>query len=476
MESRTVFIVGTMKSSSMEETIKMPYDRMAENIVLAQVLNNTYGYSTIAPIIGTGEVFYSPVPKKVWSAILSCIKVGKSTDIIMVAEELKRLYPSDATNFSLELTKICDCYEPLPEIIEKAHYLVALSQKRKLLELSMAIKSFVLGGDLECGAFVNQLQENLQEVLQSGAMSGVKAVCEVLDELHANIDANINGTGIKPIVLFPGVEVHEGELVVVAAESSMGKTSFALNCAVNAASSNTPVAVFSLEMKSLLLAGRIISSYSGVSSSRILYSPLSNSELKKVDPAIGDVYNLPIFFDDKSSISFDSILASIRMMKMKYGIKIVVVDYLQILPLNGVRNSQTEEQKLGEFSRRLKNLALELGICIIALSQLSRDKDNPYPSVNRLRGSGQILEACDQSIMIYRPEAVENGRNNFYPEDFKDVDPHGTALIILGKNRNGSKSKFICGFNAELTAFYPLEYNEIPTLNPITIKKPGSIV
>ena len=118
---------------------------------------------------------------------------------------------------------------------------------------------------------------------------------------------------------------------------------------------------------------------------------------------------------------------------------------------------------MGDVSRRLKNLAKELNIWIIALSQLSRDRDNPRPNLNRLRDSGQIGEAADLIALVWRPEVLQVRTS--YPEPFRDVSTHGTAMIDVAKGRNTGIYSFICGFNADTTCFYDIPSRELPSRN-----------
>lgn len=138
-------------------------------------------------------------------------------------------------------------------------------------------------------------------------------------------------------------------------------------------------------------------------------------------------------------------------MKLKYGITGAIVDYLQILTVN--MKGSNKEQMMGEAARRLKNLAKELDIWIIALSQLNRDSINPIPSLARLRDSGQIGEAADVVILIYRPELY----GKFYPEPFQNAETKGTAMIDIAKGRNIGLEKFIVQFSPKTTHFYEMD-------------------
>ncbi len=182
---------------------------------------------------------------------------------------------------------------------------------------------------------------------------------------------------------------------------------------------------------------------------------LSASRLKAVDVATAGVEGMPVFFDDRSGSTLESILASIRTMRARHGIRDAVVDYLQILSVNA--REANREQQMGEAACRLKNLAKDLGVWIIAVSQLSRDKADPVPSLSRLRASGQIAEAADVVILVYRPGA--EGRER-YPEPFGRVSVRDTALIDVAKGRNIGTMKFIAGFDGATASFRDI--GEVP--------------
>lgn len=251
--------------------------------------------------------------------------------------------------------------------------------------------------------------------------------------------------------------MQKSDLIIIAGETSQGKTSLAVSIMRNAACLGTKIAMYSMEMKKEQITARILSMESGVPANEIMYSRLSESQLQSVDKGIGKVSGKGIYFDDRSTSNIDTILSSIRYMKLKFGIDGAIVDYLQILNVN--MKGANKEQQMGDVARRLKNLAKELDIWIIALSQLNRDNMNPVPSLARLRDSGQIAEAADVVMLVYRPEV----KGKSYPGDFSSVDTRGTAMIDIAKGRNIGLLKFICGFNACTTCFYELE--SVPVLS-----------
>jgi len=258
------------------------------------------------------------------------------------------------------------------------------------------------------------------------------------------------------------------DLIIVAAESSQGKTSFALSVALNARLRGYKTAYYSLEMSKEQLCARLLAMQTGVPSSSILTAPLSDADYQAAFGYARDLASRgddggEILLDDRPLSSIESILASIRMMRQRYGISGAVVDFLQRLsPPRGT----SQEVYLGDVAQRLKNLGRECGIWIMALSQLSRDRDCAVPNLNRLRGSGQINEASDLTILLYRPEAVVPfSATRPFPEPFSQYQTKNCAMVTIAKNRNGSTGSLLCGFNSQATHFYEKPLSQIPTID-----------
>ena len=279
-----------------------------------------------------------------------------------------------------------------------------------------------------------------------------------LTRVHQQVNRNLSGqtsltgtpTGFDQFDRRSG-GLQKSDLIIIAAEQSMGKTSLLMSILRFAALSGTKSIIYSMEMRKEQIASRLASIESGVPANQIMYSQLTSSQLESFDKGLARLLHLPIYFDDNSTSNIDSIINSIRYMKRKYDIDGAAVDYLQILNVN--MKGANKEQQMGDVARRLKNLAKELDIWIIALSQLNRDKDNPVPSIARLRDSGQIAEAADVVMLIYRPEV----KGKPYPGEFSNVETKGTAMIDVAKGRNIGIMKFICKFDAPTTHFYDLQ-------------------
>lgn len=271
---------------------------------------------------------------------------------------------------------------------------------------------------------------------------------------NASSDSIITGTKTGMTKFDEKGGLQKSDLIIVAGETSMGKTSLALSMTRNAIENNAKVAFYSMEMTKEQLSARLLSAKTNIPANNILYSgSLAPNEMRMIDDARGKLPGENLYFDDKSTSNIDSILLSIRMLKMQKNIDGAVIDYLQILNVNSRNGNISREQAMGDASRRLKNLAKELNIWIIALSQLSRDSTNPEPNLNRLRDSGQIGEAADVVILVYRPEYY----NRSYPSPYdnkEDYPTEGTAMIDVAKGRNIGTFKFFLGFDKKTTNFY----------------------
>jgi len=281
----------------------------------------------------------------------------------------------------------------------------------------------------------------------------VKDMAFATNMLWQRVNQNMNSTsligiptGFRQLDKFTG-GWQNGDLIVIAAEPSQGKTSLILSFSRTASFAGKKGAIYSLEMTLLQLTGRLISMETKISSKKILLTPLSPFDIKRVEEGISVLAPMPLYVDDNVNNSLESICMSIRRMKLKFGIEYAVVDYIQnIRELPG----KNEEGSLGLITKTLKNLAKELDISIFALSQLSRNKEKPLPTVNRLRGSGQIEETADIIITIYRPEYYQISS---YPEPFENESVEGTAMITIAKGRNIGTGAFIANFEKQITLF-----------------------
>lgn len=431
-------------------------DKACEDVLVGSILADNNAFNSVRDIL-SDDCFFDNFNKAVYRAIIAVTEQGNVADIISVKAELE----SKRVQFDLMvLMSLTDHYTI--NIRQYAIRLKDLATRRRLTQIAqrLLINSYTEENHIEQ---VTQQTTDDIAALFSSDVSEVMVLRDGIKKVNTIINQNLQDThqltgsptGFEELDKKMG-GLQCSDLTIIAAESSIGKTSLSLSIALNAAKYGEKIAIYSMEMKAEQLTARIMAMESGVSSSNILYARLDGGQLQQIEKGVGKIENLNIFFDDRSTSSIDTILSSIRYMVMKYKVKGAIIDYLQILNVN--MKNVNKEQAMGDVARRLKNIAKELDIWVIALSQLSRDKENPIPTLARLRDSGQIAEAADNVILIYRPEFY--GKLS-YPSDFASASVQGTALIHLAKGRNVGTTKFICGFSAPTTLFYNLQ--NVPT-------------
>lgn len=431
-------------------------DKACEDVLVGSILADNNAFNNVRDIL-SDDCFFDNFNKAVYRAIIAVTEQGNVADIISVKAELE----SKRVQFDLmALMSLTDHYTI--NIRQYAIRLKDLATRRRLTQIAqkLLINSYTEENPIEQ---VTQQTTDDIAALFSSDVSEVMVLRDGIKKVNTIINQNLQDThqltgsptGFEELDKKMG-GLQCSDLTIIAAESSIGKSSLSLSIALNAAKYGEKIAIYSMEMKAEQLTARIMAMESGVSSSNILYARLDGGQLQQIEKGVGKIENLNIFFDDRSTSSIDTILSSIRYMVMKYKVKGAIIDYLQILNVN--MKNVNKEQAMGDVARRLKNIAKELDIWVIALSQLSRDKENPVPTLARLRDSGQIAEAADNVILIYRPEFY--GKLS-YPSDFASASVQGTALIHLAKGRNVGTTKFICGFSAPTTLFYNLQ--NVPT-------------
>lgn len=432
----------------MTETPIMAQSPEAEKVVLGTILSDVNAINEVRDILPV-DAFYITKHRDIYQAALNVADRGEHVDIITVYNEcLKQKYDASA----YEIADLSHNYTP--SIQDHAGILVEKLQRRKFFEIGALLQSNSFSEANDINDVLNDVKSRLDNIFITNKES-VFTLKDAVDAVYENIDKNMKGgsvltgnpTGFSIFDKRSG-GLQTSDLIIIAADSSQGKTSLSIKLAMNC---GCPVAFYSMEMKKEQIAARMISIESGVPSNEILFSKLASGQIKQIDEGVARVIDKPIYFDDRSTSNIETILSSIRMMKIKHGIKGVIVDYLQILNVN--MKGSNKEQQMGDVARRLKNIAKELDIWVIALSQLSRDRQNPVPSLTRLRDSGQIAEAADMVILIYRPEIY----GERYPDDFANKDVKDTAMIDIAKGRNIGLLKFIVGFDAKTTNFYELE-------------------
>lgn len=449
------------------ETMVLLHDEQCEQQVLGVLLTYRDCYDQFQDYC-TEEVFSNPTNRYFFQCIGGVISEGKTPDLVSVFEYTQK-HPKPGCSKE-ENSLLAGAIAELASSVVSS---VTFEQNcMRLADLSRRRKMYVIGcqliaaGTSEMGDTDEIKAKTLEDLqaLDDRPQTSVRSVKDALASLNKIVSDNISGTRtIGYPTGFNFLDEKGGmqptDLWIIAAEFSQGKTSLALDFCLSVASAGYGAAFYSTEMMSTQLAARMVAGKSGVSSRIIMQQPMEGETLSKYDKAIGKLEGLPIYFDDSSTLSVDRIISSIRSMVRNRGVKVAFVDYLQTLQTNERNMRMTEEQFFGLTARKFKNLAKELQICIVLISQIARSKETTEPTLSRIRGSGQINEAADVVLLIYRPEFY----NKSYSGTRCNVSTKDTAQIRLAKGRNIGTGDFICGYNAPVTHFYDLA--SIPMTN-----------
>lgn len=428
-----------------------PHDDNTEIAVLATLMRYNEKFSEYCDKL-TVEMFYQEKNQAIYQCIAGVITENKVSDVKALFDYAKTheiVYPLDELSL-LEIVKFVSI-DTLDQDISR---LRRMWKQRKLwVELQLASQK-VLDPMEDFDEVVNDTMSILGDIQNDMADGGIYSFDESIDELKEIVNDNAQGKRKSLVTGFKLFDEHfllrPTTLTIIAAFTGVGKSSIAMNIAMNTASLGNPVAYYSLEMGKSELAARALSGKAGISSSVIVNCKLEEYQLQQFDRAVGESGGLPIYIDERATISFDNTIKSIRTLVRTKNIKLAVIDYLQIYSQVG----NSVEASLAYMARSAKNIAKECGIAVILLSQLSRG--GSHPSINQLRGSGQIEESADNIVLIDRPEAYPNNSIR-YEGDFSDQDTHGTAKLILAKGRGVGTGNALVGFDGRFTQFYELD-------------------
>ncbi|HAS92349.1 MAG TPA: DNA helicase, partial [Clostridiales bacterium] len=309
------------------------YDLKLEELVLGTLMSDRNAINEVRTLL-TSNMFYSSYHQSLYLAMMEIDKRGERIDIMSVGTELRKT--GEVDYYKLSVISESNTHD----IYQHAAVIHDLYKRRSLLELSIRVQSDVKDLSLDIFDIVKDTSDALDgffEVNEEGISTINDAINGVRDQMvkNASSTGEITGTptGFKEFDKRSG-GLQKSDLVIIAAESSQGKTSLAMTITLNAALRGSKVAVYSMEMKKEQIAARLMSIQSGVPANEILYSKLDHIKFDMIDRGIGTLYDKGIYFDDRSTSNIDNILNSIRSLKMKYDIDGVVVDYLQILNVN----------------------------------------------------------------------------------------------------------------------------------------------
>lgn len=424
-----------------------------EDSIIGALICEKEAFSLVCEFLKT-ECFYNPKNQFIYSAIKELSNENSPIDLHTVSEKLKKNGKLDEIGGVYTLAIMQSSVSSSSHLEFHARIVYQKYLSREVIRLSEHLRDMAYNEQTDIEDIISFANKNFSDISSFSENSILKideALSLMIENCEKNSKIDVNSSG--DLIGFLEFDKRSGglqksDLIIIGAESSQGKTSFALSIANNISKNSGKIAIYSMEMRAIQIAARLSSQDSGIPANDILYGKFDSDKFNKLDKSISKLSSAEIYIDEKSTSSLDSIVSSIRGMVLNYGINGAIIDYIQLI--NTSIHSMNKEQQTALIARTLKNIAKDLNIWIIALSQLARDNSNPVPSIKRLRDSGQIEEAADVVMLIYRPEQV--GRKEF-PEPFESHLVENTAMIDVAKGRNIGTFKFLTNFEKNTTFF-----------------------
>ncbi len=431
-----------------------------ERAILGGLLLDNDQLSRIMAAVSADD-FYREAHRTIFKAMAHLFNRNEPVDWITLTATLKEQGLLESVGGHGYLTELADAVPSAANIIHYADIVREKSWLRMLIGAATEISTRCYEDHPNIDEFLDQAEEIIFKVGATRFQGGFMGVHDLMKVTLTNIEKlyerkeHITGvpSGFHDVdVLTAGFQ--RSDLIIVAGRPSMGKTSFALNVAMNAAiDSGVPTGIFSLEMSKEQIALRLLCAKARVNLKTLRTGYLSQRDWGSLVLAAGNISDAPIFIDDTPAINSLELRAKARRLKKEKKLGLVIVDYLQLM--RGVSARQdSREKEISEISRSLKALAKELDVPVVALSQLNRkveERPNKRPQLADLRESGAIEQDADVIFFIYRDEVYNKSEDN---------PKKGEAEIIIGKQRNGPIGLAKVHFKAEFSSFYPLSQRD----------------
>jgi replicative DNA helicase len=397
--------------------------------------------------------FYIPAHQAIFEAVVTLYNTNQAIDAVTVSEELRRSAELEKVGGVSYLAHLADVVPAVSNIDFYAGIVEEHGLRRGMIRAGSVVTDLAFRVDENVVTVLDQAEQQVFGVAERRVGDGMqpvgpmfKGAIEYIEALEAG-GSEVTGlaTGFRDLDRkLAGMQ--RANLLVIAARPSMGKSALTLNIATNVAALGSTVAIFSLEMSKEEMVQRILCSVGRVDSMKLRTGQLNPQMWDRVVAAASRMYKAPIFIDDSSVATVTEIRAKCRRLKRAYGLDLVVVDYLQLM--QGI-SRESRQQEIAEISRGLKNLARELQVPIIAVSQLNRSveqREDRRPRLSDLRESGAVEQDSDVVMFIYRHE--------YYHPD--DVEKKGMAEVVIAKHRAGSTGTVEMTFLPEFTRFADL--------------------
>ena len=426
------------------------------------------------------ENFYKDANKEIYQSIIDLFNDSEPIDLLTVTSQLKKNGKLEYVGGSFYVTQLTTRVNSASNIEYHARIILEQSIKRQLIEVSGEVQKEAYEDTTDVFDLLDNTEQSLFDISESHIRknySQVKGLMkEAIDELQAKKTRKDGITGV-PSGFIDLDNITSGwqpsDLVIIAGRPSMGKTAFVLSMMRNASIDHEmPIALFSLEMSSLQIVNRLISSEAELDSDKIKKGNLKDYEWQQLLHKTDQLNNAKIFIDDTPALSILELRAKSRRLKSQHDIQCIIVDYLQLMSGEYGKSSGNREQEIASISRSLKAIAKELNVPVLDLSQLSRAVEtrggDKRPVLSDLRESGSIEQDADMVLFIYRADRYD------ITEDEDGNLTAGVAELLLRKNRNGPTGKVKLKFIERFAKFADMSSNDDMTTNKFQSKANGN--
>jgi replicative DNA helicase len=432
-----------------------PHAIEAECALLGSMILDWHVIGEVVQIIQGADDFYKPAHAKIYAVLVDLYDRHQPVDMVHLNQrlvDLGELEQAGGLDYLIQLV------ESVPSAIAAAHYARIVHEKavlRRLIDASGKILYNAYHSSDPVTELLSAAEQEIFRLAEFGEKSDTAHLKELLQELYARLEAH-DGRPITGLEtgFFELDEItnglQKGEMIVIAARPSMGKTALALNMAENIAiTRKQPAVVFSLEMSKQQLAQRLLCSRSGVDLHRLRRNMLTTDEFARLASTVGELSDAPFFIDDTPGLNLLQMRAKARRLASRHDIAAVFVDYLQLMSAGG---AESRQQEVSMLSRGIKAMARELDVPVVCLSQLNRApelREGHRPRMSDLRESGSIEQDSDVVMMLHREEYFHN------EPEWKNENPDsvGVAEVIITKQRNGPTGTVKLTFDAPTTRF-----------------------
>lgn len=403
----------------------------------------------------SSDMFYDKRNSVIYDALSELKKRNEKIDSTILKNEIEKNTPINSVGGVEYLSDVIDSVVSASNIDSYIKIVREKALRRKLITVCEDIEKNARVEDQDTNDLIESAEKKLFTVTKARKAGEFRTSREVLKSAISQLetlsknDSDVTGvpTGFYDFdKLTSGL--HPNELIIIAARPAMGKTAFALNIAVNAAlSTNKAVAIFNLEMGAEQLMFRMLSAASSVEGNKLKTGKLSHDDWKKINEATSELGDAPIFIEDTPGITIGEIRAKCRRLASAGNLGLIVIDYLQLIS-GGPGYGNNRQQEVSDISRSLKTMAMELGVPVIALAQLSRNvegRENKRPIMSDLRESGSIEQDADIVSFLYR--------DDYYTKQVDNPDGVSISELIIGKHRNGATGTIELLFEKNISNF-----------------------